>query len=134
MILVVCLDLRDGIRFNQRRQSADRCVIERILQLSQGKRLLVAAASAQLFPREQIAVSSQPLFLAGPEDACFMEDSDVLPYAHKVKKLIVFRWDKTYPADTTFPMAYFREHLRKTEETLFPGNSHTAIIQEVYER
>lgn len=134
MILLVCLDQRDGIRFNHRRQSADRCVTERILRLVRDRKLYVQETSAPLFPQERIAVSSDLSALAASDDFYFFEYGDALHFADKVEKLIVFRWDKVYPADETFPMAYFRERFSQTETDTFPGYSHDMIIQEVYKR
>ena len=105
MTLVVCLDKRDGMGFNNRRQSADRCVTERVARMS-----------------------------ADSGDIYFFENGDISAYLEIVNKVVIFRWDKVYPADIRFPMDRFSKEFRLSSTETFPGYSHDLITQEVYER
>ena len=97
MTLIVCLDDRNGMSFNGRRQSRDSVLCRDVEELSCG-RLLVNAYSQKLFPGADIC--PDPLKAAGTEDFCFVEDIDVM---QKADRLIVYRWNRHYPADVTFP-------------------------------
>ena len=54
MNLIVCIDDRGGMLFNRRRQSSDRYVTERILDMARDGRLLVNSYTAKLFPEEAV--------------------------------------------------------------------------------
>ena len=76
-----------------------------------------------------------PDFLAqaGPGDICFIEGNDVLPFWEKVEKLILYCWNRVYPADLYFDLAVL-EGWRLTEKKDFPGSSHEILTRKVYER
>ena len=50
MRLIVCLDDKNGMAFNHRRQSRDRIVTEKIEELAKGSVLRLSPYSAKLFP------------------------------------------------------------------------------------
>ena len=61
--------------------------------------------SAQLFAEAnqgQIMVKPDFLECAGPEDCCFVEDSLLLPYESKINRIVLYRWNRKYPADLYF--------------------------------
>ena len=131
MILVICLDQKDGLRFNRRRQSKDRLLRQKLLELTRGKALWMNAYSAAQFEEtaENLRVDENPLEQAGAGEYCFVEAADPTPILPLVEELIVFRWDKTYPADLRFSPAAFGS-LAEVEE--FAGYSHDIIRQERY--
>lgn len=135
MILCVCLDDRGGMRFNRRRQSRDRAVCERILALVRecGGTLYVCAESRMLFA-DEAAVLPEPcdFSLLCENDFFFAEDPSVLPPRGAVGRLIVYRWNRTYPFDRRFPTENFLPTL--LEKTDFVGHSHEKITEEVYTR
>ena len=126
MILVVCLDQKDGMSFNRRRQSKDRVLRQKLLELCRGKTLWMSAYSARQFEEEadNIRADEEFLALAGEGEFCFAETVDVTPWLSRAEELIVYRWDKVYPADLCFSPAGTLVH---TEE--FTGFSHEIILQ-----
>ena len=128
MTLIVCIDDRNGMLFNRRRQSRDSALCRDVLALA-GNRLFVSEYSGKLFPKANIC--RDLLECAGKGDFCFVEEPDVLPYLEKAEKLIVYRWNRHYPADVTFPAGVL-ENWKLTERTEFPGSSHETITREVY--
>lgn len=130
MILIVCLDMHDGMRFNRRRQSTDKDVIARILDMFGDDKIAVRPCSEKLFSADRITVPGNPL----ESDVYFAEEICSIPPPNAVEKLVVFRWDKIYPADEKFPMKKFLEEFSIKESVSFPGNSHDTITLEVYER
>lgn len=131
MNLIVALDDRNGMRFNRRRQSRDRVLTERILQISGGK-LTVNAYTAALFAGEkaELTVSEDPVSAARPGDWCFLEDLPPAPAKGKIEKLVIYRWNRVYPADLTFDLDI--SAMRLISKTDFAGYSHEKLTEEVY--
>ena len=127
MTLIVCLDDKNGMLFNKRRQSKDSVLCQKITELA-GDHLLVNAYTAKLFP--DVAICDDPLAIAKDGDFCFVEDLDVAPYLEKAKQLIVYRWNRHYPADVLFPDVLGSWKPVSRDE--FCGSSHDLITQEVY--
>ena len=130
--LIVCLDDKNGMAFNHRRQSRDRIVIAKIEELVKGSTLYFSSYSAKLFPSGDFEPSEDYLSRAGEDDFCFVEMEDVTPYEQQIKEITVFRWNRVYPADLYFPTDLTQWSLEQTVE--FPGHSHEKITLEVYRR
>ena len=130
MILVICLDQKDGLSFNRRRQSKDRLLRQKLLELVGEGRLWMSPYSAAQFEESgNLFIDEGDFEQAGEGDFCFAEARDILPLLSRVEELIVYRWDKTYSADLRFsPQSFGR--LAETEE--FAGYSHACILQERY--
>ena len=50
----------------------------------------------------------------------------------KIEKIILYRWNRVYPADVHFPIDFSGWKLVQAEE--FAGSSHEKITEEIYER
>ena len=130
MTVFVCVDDENGMLFNRRRQSRDRVLIEDVLRTAGGAPLWVSPYSAPLFAEADPAVhtAEQP-----PEEACFVEVPPLAPWLARIQTLIVYRWNRLYPADRRLdidPAQGFS--LRETSE--FAGSSHEKITKEVWSR
>lgn len=133
MKIILCLDDHNGMLFNRRRQSKDRALRERVLQLAAGSKLWMNAYSASQFEKtEGIEIREDFLETAGREDYCFVENADISAYAHRVTEVIVYRWNRVYPADTYFPEELFSRQWKRISCEEFSGTSHDTITQEVY--
>ncbi len=53
-------------------------------------------------------------------------------YEDRIEKVILFKWNRNYPADTFFSLDLSGYTLEKTED--FAGNSHEKITKEIYRR
>lgn len=135
LIIAVCIDGRGGMLFNRRRQSQDRAQREDLLRFCGGRRLWVAPYSAPLFgEREEIRVDEEFLEKAEAGEVCFVEDRPIAPAAERMEALVVYDWDRAYPADVHLDFDPAAEGFALTEETEFPGSSHGRIIRRIYER
>lgn len=134
MKLIVCLDDRNGMMFLNRRQSQDRLLRQRVLDMTCGGCLWMNCYSAEQFSENvpQIRVDEGFLDKAGNGDYCFVENLDVLPWKDRVQELIVYRWNRHYPSDVQFPLESFTERMQKQSTAQFPGSSHDCILEEVY--
>lgn len=136
MKIIVCLDDRNGMLFHKRRQSSDRILSGKIIEIAGENTLWMHPYSRKLFDEtaQNIRVDAQFLERAGQSDYCFVETEDVTPYAAAIKEVILFRWNRTYPADTYFPMELLKAFQRKGATLTFCGNSHDNISMEVFIR
>ena len=134
--------------FNHRRQSQDRVLRKRILELTGGEKLWMNAYSQKQFlqvsgnmPKEQEQpgqlgqsgqIQADEAFLekAGPGEYCFVEDEDVVPYESRIEEVILCHWNRDYPADVFFSIDLNKWELKHTED--FVGKSHDKITMEVY--
>lgn len=134
MKLIVCLDDRDGILFNRRRQSKDSALRCDVLKITAGSRLWMNGYSAEQFQNDNALIYTDERFLdkAEADDYCFVENTDISAYAELVSGVIIYRWNREYPADTRFPVELFRHRWERVSCDGFPGSSHEQITREVY--
>jgi hypothetical protein len=135
MTVIVCLDNANGMMFNHRRQSRDANVVKDILKTINGASLLIAPYSESLFSQAECSVSISESFLADADakDYCFVENTSVAEFKEKISRLVIYKWNRDYPADFYFDIDYASDY--KLETTLdFGGTSHEKITKEVYVR
>ena len=134
MILVACIDDQGGMLFNRRRQSQDRVLRQDLLAEAAGRTVWMSGYSAKLFVPTPAGLRTAEDFpdRAGPGDLCFFEDVDPGPYLARAEGVLLYRWNRRYPADRWFPLPLEGWTLARTEE--FAGSSHECITKEVYRR
>ena len=129
MTLYICLDDRNGLQFNKRRQSRDAAVLEDIRSQLTGD-LLIDPFSKKLIQEAEIP------YVLPPETAedFFVEDIPSDEILGKTSKLVIYRWNRHYPSDVRWEpdLAGMGFSLRETAE--FAGTSHEKITREVYKR
>ena len=126
MILISCVDNALGLRFNHRRQSRDRALCQRLLERA-GGRLWLQEESRDLFPEGDIRVVERPEQV--PEGGyCFWEEP--MPETLEVEKILLYHWNRDYPADVFCPLDFTR--FQRTAEEEFAGSSHKTITEEIY--
>jgi len=132
MLAALCLDNRGGLSFHSRRLSRDRAQQEDLLHLCGDHPLWLAPYSAPLFDwaLDRVVVDDALLDRAGPGELCFLEDR--LPLIEGLEGLILYRWNRSYPADIHFQPD--RSAFTLTEKTEFPGTSHDCLTRELYLR
>ena len=130
MNIIACVDDNKGQLFNGRRQSKDIQVISKILNITEGKNLLINSFSEKLF-EEKAIVNVDFLECAGEGDFCFIENVSASEYIEKINKVYLFKWNRKYPTDFTFDLEMENNfHIVGVEE--FQGNSHELITLEVW--
>ena len=132
MMIAACVDDRDGMRFNGRRVSRDRAQLADLLALCGGT-LRAAPCSGDLFAGwSGVLLSEDFLDRAGPGEICFVEDRSVRAFADRVEAVVLYRWNRAYPADLRLDLDLTPFML--AERTEFPGTSHENITRERYIR
>ncbi len=135
MKVIVCLDDNNGMLFNKRRQSQDKAVRLNMINHLHGQKLWMNEYSAKQFEesfQDSIAIDENPVENAGKADYCFAENFTLSPYEEKISTLIIYRWNRKYPADMCLDMDLSNWKAVHIEE--FPGNSHEKITREEYIR
>ena len=132
MKLIAIVDDNYGMMFNNRRQSKDSVLIDRIAELSKDSKLWVSMYTRSLFPHNTNIVLSQN-FGQADKDYCFVEDDKVSDIKEHIDIIYLYRWNRVYPSDTTFPEKLLNDFvLENTDE--FQGSSHDKITEEIYRK
>ncbi len=142
MIVMAAVDNRKGMMFNRRRISQDRLLREKILEIASGSCLWMDAYSYAQFEDDAeedpiscpIKVDEDFLEKAGEGEYCFVEDRTVSPYKDRIEQVILFQWNRDYPADQYFDLDVRDGNWQMTDSAEFPGYSHEVITMEVYDR
>lgn len=134
MYLVACVDDRMGMLFNRRRVSRDKKVSQDILDMCKDKKLYIEECSALLFsefPGEKIQAIKEISAADLKGQYVFLEDPEKIQES-QTEAIILYRWNRKYPADRYFSIDLAQWKLVETTE--FPGNSHEKITKEKYEK
>ena len=133
MNIIVCTDKNNGMSFMGKRQSQDRVLREKILEISKGSRLLMNLYSAKQFENAAgIIVDEDFLDNANQGDFCFVEDKEIT--SENVESFFVFNWNRKYPGDLFFNVDLKAEGFKKIKKEEFQGSSHDKITLEIYSR
>ena len=133
MKLILCVDDKGGLAFNHRRQSRDRVLNEHILMHCGMHRLWISPYTAKLFGADtavRLCIAEDCLERAEEDDYCFAEVHNPAPYLNRVQQVIVYHWNRDYPADRYFTLP--ETGWMKQSETEFAGSSHEKITEEVF--
>ena len=83
---------------------------------------------------KNIRITEEFLKEAEEEDFCFIEDIQISGFENKIRTVILYQWNRRYPADRYFllDLSDGSWELQRTEE--LKGSSHEKITKGVYER
>ena len=129
MTLYICLDDRNGLKFNKRRQSRDAALLEDIRSQITGK-LCIDPYSEKMIQEAGIPY----VFLPETADAFFAEDIPSEEILAQTEKIVIYRWNRHYPADIRWEPDLAAMGFALQETTEFAGTSHEKITREVFTR
>ena len=129
MTLYICLDDRNGLQFNHRRQSRDSALLENIRSQLSGN-LLIDPFSEKMIREAEIP------YVLPPETAedYFAEDVPPEEILSGTGRLVIYRWNRHYPSNITWEPDLESLGFVLEETSEFPGTSHETITREVYVR
>lgn len=132
MKIIACVDNQMGMMFNHRRQSQDRNVRKKILKITNC--LFMNKYSSTLWKNDILVTmeSEKFLMLASVDDYCFVENVLLKEYQDEIDEIILFCWNREYPADFYLDIDLSCFHLVNQED--FAGSSHDIITQKIYRR
>lgn len=128
MEIIVCLDNSDGMLFNHRRQSKDREVIEDIEREVEYDLIKIDEFSVDLFSGENFWILED---VSKKKGIYFVENKSLKEYENDIEKLIIYRWNRDYPADAYLDIDY-KSNFKLIETYDFKGYSHERITKEIY--
>ena len=135
MKVIVCVDDNNGMMFNNRRQSRDHVLIEDLLNTIKEGCLYITPYSKILFQDITALIETETLLEeAGADDYCFVENKTLLPYSDRIDELIIYRWNRTYPADMHLDIRPEALSLKLISTVEFAGSSHEKITKELYKK
>lgn len=135
MIVITCIDDSGGTMFNHRRQSQDRILRAKIVEMVGSSTLWMNHYSATQFEDCVIPncmVDEYFLQKANPGEYCFVEGAVLVPVKEKIEKVILFHWNRSYPTDQKFDLSTVMDNWKKEAVSDFAGYSHERITMEVY--
>ena len=131
MKLIVCLSDDGGMMFNHRRQSRDRVLCARMLEIAKDTRLHVTPYTQKIFDTAApLCVSDAPWLKAAEGDYYFAEDGEIP--MERVEKVYLYRWNRAYPGDRFFHADLASLGFILTQSEDFTGSSHDQINEEIY--
>ena len=136
MTLIVCLSDGGGMTFNKRRQSRDAEVIKNIEELVSDEALFISEFSQSLFSESKVSTIAvtDPLDAAEADDFVFLEDSGAGEFFSKIKRLVIYKWNRRYPTDMLFDINPEENRMKLSERIEFVGKSHERITREIWVR
>lgn len=131
MILAFCVDDQGGLAFNHRRQSRDRALVADLLAAAGVRPVFCLPYSAGLFDPGTVTVTDDPGAVSA-DGILFLENADPAAYIPHAEKLILYHWNRLYPADLTLNGTPVQWGYRLQDTTDFAGTSHEKITRERY--
>lgn len=131
MILAFCVDDQGGLAFNHRRQSRDRGLAADLLAAAGARPVFCLPYSVGLFDPETVTVTNDPGAVPAG-GILFLENADPAAYISQAEELILYRWNRLYPADLTLNGTPVQWGYRLQDTTDFAGTSHEKITRERY--
>ena len=134
MIWVACVDDRNGVAFNGRRQSRDRALRGDLLAMAGERRIWMDEAARRQFTEDSpnLTVAADFPLRAGPGEYCFGEANPLLPWLKKIEAVVLYRWNRVYPADRYLDFDPAAAGWTCAARTEFPGHSHPKLTKEVF--
>lgn len=133
MKLIFCIDDNNGIMFNNRRQSRDSVLCERVAALCEGSVLWMSEYSAKLFEdADGLKADNDYMTKAGDDDFCFVEDLDYS--LEDCTQVVLYKWNRHYPSDRYFEADLKALGFKLISKYDFAGSSHKKITEEIYRK
>lgn len=135
MKIIICIDDKNGMMFNKRRQTKDSAVRKDISEMVTTSRIWMNAYSAQQFYSEsdRMNIAIDEGFLDKAEnDYCFVENILLKPYISQIQQIIIYYWNRQYPADLFFDIDVKTSDWEMIQQKQFIGTSHDKIRKEIY--
>lgn len=131
MNLIVCVDERNGMLFHQKRVSQDRLQRQDVYTYMKENPLYIKKKSASLYKHENIVIIEDFYKIVNIEGYCVVEEEIEETLLQKMNCIIVYCWNRHYPADTYFkiPNNFQCEQIKE-----FSGSSHKKITKKIYRR
>ena len=135
MKLILCIDDKNGMAFNHRRQTRDKKQRQHMYQRIDGP-LYVSDYTRKLLVEDEDHPELLSLEDLDPKDegaSVFIETENIEKYVRYAKQIMIYRWNRIYLSDLYFDEKNL-EGYRLIGKDTFSGTSHPGIEFNIYER
>lgn len=135
MNVIVAIDDKYGMMFNNRRQSKDGELRKDILCEVGEVKLWMNDYTYRQFEEElgkNVCVAEDFVDKAGAGEYCFVENLSLQEYEDSIEELILYKWNRVYPSDLKFDIDLRSESWQMASTVDFVGSSHDKITKEVW--
>ena len=134
MTAIVCVEDRGGILFLKRRVSRDREVYRDIAE--NYIKVYMTSYSLPLFDGVKINTGVRLLPISEGErgEVCFVESGEIADNIHKISRLVIYRWNRTYPSDVKLGFEPENLGFKRVSTTELVGYSHEKITKDIYKK
>ena len=135
MILIACVDEKNGMLFSGKRQSRDKILMQHIIEKTKNSKLYINSFSKNLFDtyeKDSIIIDDNPIKNINENDYYFIENIQPSIFLDKVNKIILYSWNRHYPADQYFDISLDEWVVESQYD--FIGSSHDKITERIYIR
>ena len=133
MRIIICLDEKGGYMFNNRRQSMDRVLRQKLLLLLEGQPLWMSEYTKKQFTEEGNYSVDDNYEQNAPSNAfCFIENKGYS--LDNCDEIWIFRWMRSYPSDKFFTVDPIEKGFRQELTQVFKGSSHDEIVLQIYKK
>ena len=136
MTVFLCIDDRGGMLFGEKRQSRDSVLLSDMAKTVGDNLLYISDFSEALIEKSDMSAICvpYPLDSAGEGDFVFNESFHLKGHLSKIKRLIIYKWNRRYPYDFALDIEPLKEGFGLSESYDFAGSSHDKITKEIYEK
>ena len=67
-------------------------------------------------------------------EVCFVESGEIADNIHKISRLVIYRWNRTYPSDVKLGFDPEEMGFKRVSTTELVGYSHEKITKDIYEK
>ncbi len=134
MTAVICIDNYAGIGYNKRRQTRDAGIIRDAVSMCKGGRIVITPTSEKLFAGIPHICAENPLSVMGKDDLYYAEFDVFEDVFDKADTVVIYSWNRAYPADVYFQYDPEEHGMTAESETLINGTSHDDVIKRVFVR
>ena len=134
MTAIVCVEDRGGILFLKRRVSRDREVYRDIAE--NYDKVYMTSYSLPLFDGVKINTGVRLLPISEGErgEVCFVESGEIADNIYKISRLVIYRWNRTYPSDVKLEFDPEEMGFKLVSTNELVGYSHEKITKNIYEK
>lgn len=131
MILAFCVDDQGGLAFNHRAAEPGPSAGGGFAGGGRARPVFCLPYSAGLFDPGAVTVVDAPGAVSA-DGILFLENTDPAAYIPHAEELLLYRWNRLYPADLTLNGTPVQWGYRLQDTTNFAGTSHEKITRERY--
>ena len=133
--VAITVDDKMGLAFNKRRQSRDKKLIDDLCAKTDAD-IYISSYSALLFDehKDRIKIVDDPINDCPDGGFCFVEMTDLSPHVDSISELIVYHWNRLYPADQKLDIDILSCGFKMIAKYEFIGNSHDKITKGIYKK